>query len=293
MNPGVLKEREIRAHPVTPVALVSVIVLTHNEEANLPACLDSLRGLPCTLFVVDSGSSDRTLRIAEQYSATIRHHEFENYAAQRNWALDNLQIQTPWVLNLDADERLTRELVAEMKRVLDRPPVGVVGFLLKRRTVFMGRWIRHGGHYPSFHLRLFRTGAGRCEARRYDQHFLADGKVARLRHDYVDVVASSLLSWTMRHARWAGMEANELAHPQGDAGQVMPKMMGSPIEQRRWWRNVYGRGPLFARALGYWLYRYFIRLGFLDGKEGLVFHFLQGLWFRFLVDAMIYERRRT
>lgn len=293
MNPGLLKEREIRTNPVTPVALVSVIVLTHNEEANLPACLDSLRGLPCTVFVVDSGSSDRTLRIAEQYSATIRHHEFENYAAQRNWALDNLPIQTPWILNLDADERLTRELVVEMKRVLDRPPVGVVGFLLKRRTVFMGRWIRHGGHYPSFHLRLFRTGAGRCEARRYDQHFLADGKVARLRHDYVDVVASSLLSWTMRHARWAGMEAEELAHSRQASGQVTPKVMGGPIERRRWWRNAYGRGPLFARALTYWIYRYFVRLGFLDGKEGLIFHFLQGFWFRFLVDAMIYERRRA
>lgn len=273
--------------------LVSVIVLTYNEEANLPACLDSLRGLPCEVFVVDSGSTDRTLEIAEQYSAVVRHHEFENYAVQRNWALDNLPLKAPWVLNLDADERLTPELLQELKGVLAQPPTDVSGFMLRRRTVFMGRWIRYGGHYPSYHLRLFRTGRGRCESRRYDQHFIADGTLARLRHDYVDVVASSLLTWTMRHARWAGMEASELVHPHDEGGQVTPGVMGNPIERRRWWRNLYGRGPLFVRALAYWIYRYFLRLGFLDGVEGLIFHFLQGFWFRFLVDAMVYEGKRA
>lgn len=273
--------------------LVAVIVLTYNEEANLPACLDSLRGLPCTVFVVDSGSTDGTLAIAAAYGATVRHHQFEDYAAQRNWALTTLPIDTPWILNLDADERLTPELLHEITAVLEQPPADVSGFLLRRRTVFMGRWIRYGGHYPSYHLRLFRTGRGRCEARRYDQHFLADGRVARLRHDFLDVVASSLQTWTVRHARWAGMESGELLTPQHVSAQVTPGLLGNPIERRRWWRNVYGRGPLFGRALAYWVYRYVLRLGFLDGREGLIFHFLQGFWFRFLVDAMVYEGRRA
>jgi glycosyltransferase involved in cell wall biosynthesis len=292
---GLLTEEAegVHAERTSPlVTLVSVIILTHNEEGNLPACLESLRRLPCVVFVVDSGSSDRTLEIAERYSAVTRHHDFDNYAVQRNWALDNLPIETPWVLNLDADERLTPDLLEEITNVLEQPPPNVSGFLLRRRTIFMGRWIRHGGHYPSYHLRLFRKGRGRCESRRYDQHFVADGRVERLRHDYLDVVSSSLLTWTLRHGRWAALEANELLFPQAVGRQVTPGVLGNPIQRRRWWRNLYGRGPLFARALAYWGYRYFFRLGFLDAREGLIFHFLQGFWFRFLVDAMIYEETR-
>jgi len=273
-----------------PPSLLSVIVLAYNEEANLPQCLESLRGLRCALFVVDSGSTDRTVEIAEMHGASLAHHDFENYAAQRNWALDNLPLASQWVLNLDADERLTPELVDEINAVLMSPPENLSGFLLRKRTIFMNKWIRHGGHYPSYHLRLFRRECGRCEARHYDQHFVVEGEVDRLKHDYVDVVASSLLTWTIRHARWAAMDACETDKPQIAGMHVAPDAFGNPIERRRWWKNVYRRGPLFARALCYWVYRYFFRLGFLDGKEGLIFHFLQGFWFRFLVDAMIDER---
>ena len=159
--------------------------------------------------------------------------------------------------------------------------------------MFMGRWIRHGGHYPSYHLRLFRAGSGRCEDRLYDQHFIVEGQVEPLKHDYMDVVASTLSAWSLRHVRWAGLEAGEMMAVGSGAGQVVPDVLGNPIQRRRWWRRSYGRRPLFLRALVYWFYRYFLRLGILDGKEGLIFHFLQGFWFRFLVDAMIWERGRA
>jgi glycosyltransferase involved in cell wall biosynthesis len=274
-----------------PAVNLSVIVLTYNEEANLPACLKSLTGLPCNLFIVDSGSTDRTLAIAAEHAASVLCHPFDNYSAQRNWSQENVPIETPWVLHLDADERLMPELVEELKQVLADPPADVAGFLLRKRTIFMGRWIRHGGHYPSYHLRMFRTGAGRCEDRLYDQHFVVEGGLAKLDHDYLDVVASKLSTWTARHARWAEMEAQEILGAQTGAGQVVPDAFGNPIQRRRWLRNTYVRGPLLARAALYWFYRYFFRLGFLDGTPGLIFHFLQGFWFRFLVDAMIYEQR--
>jgi len=149
---------------------LSVIILTLNEEVNLPRCLESLQALRCKLFIVDSGSIDRTLEIATRNGAAVANHPFENYAAQRNWALDNLPFETEWVLHLDADERLTPQLVNEINEVLEKPPADVAGFLLRKRTIFMGKWIRHGGHYPSYHLRLFRRHLGRCEARLYDQH---------------------------------------------------------------------------------------------------------------------------
>jgi glycosyltransferase involved in cell wall biosynthesis len=269
---------------------VSVVILTLNEETNLPDCLESLNGLNCRVFVVDSYSTDRTPAIAKARGIEFVQHEFKNYSVQRNWAQHNLPIETPWVLHLDADERLTPELAAEIDDAVRNAPADLAGFLLRKRTIFMGKWIRHGGHYPSYHLRLFRACAGRCEDRLYDQHFLVDGRVGRLKRDYLDVIASSLSAWSARHVRWAEMEAREtVAATQGR--QVVPDLRGNPIERRRWWRNTYVRCPLFVRAFAYWLYRYFFRLGFLDGKEGLIFHFLQGFWFRFLVDSIVLEQR--
>lgn len=270
---------------------LSVIILSYNEEVNLPDCLASLSDLECRVFVVDSYSTDKTPEIARTHGATFVQHVFENYSAQRNWSQGNLPIETPWILHLDADERLTPELTSEINEVLKHAPAATAGFLLKKRTIFMGRWIRHGGHYPSYHLRLFRAGHGHCEDRLYDQHFLVEGEVERLKHDYLDMVASSLSVWSLRHVRWAAMEARELLTV-GGAGQVTPDLLGSPIQQRRWWRNAYTRCPLFARAFFYWFYRYFLRFGILDGKEGLIFHFLQGFWFRFLVDGLVWEERR-
>src|SRR5579862_3655051 len=175
-------------------AALSVIVLAYNEEVNLPACLDSLKDLRCKVFVVDSGSTDRTLGIAEAKGAQVSHHPFDNYAAQRNWAQENLPLVGSWVLHLDSDERLTDDLVHEINRLMAHPPPDVAGFMLRKRTIFMVRWIRYGGHYPSYHLRLFRFARGRCEDRLYDQHFVVDGTIARVDHDYLDVVATNLSS---------------------------------------------------------------------------------------------------
>lgn len=276
---------------------LSSIILTHNEEVNLPACLQSLAGLGCEVFVVDSGSTDRTSEIANAAGAHLVHHPFENYAAQRNWAQYNLPIRGSWVLHLDADERLTHELVTEILQALglmnDRRIRDIDGFLLRKRTIFMGRWIKHGGHYPSYHLRLFRKGRGFCEDRLYDQHFVVKGKVGRLNHDYLDVITSDISSWTHRHTRWAELEARELLAKHTGENRVRPDWRGTPIERRRWLRDgLYARSPLFARVFLYWFYRYFIRLGFLDGKEGFIFHFLQGLWFRLLVDIKLEELKR-
>ncbi len=280
------------AAPLDPARL-SVVILTLNEGKNLPDCLASLRGLDCEVFVVDSGSSDRTVDIAEQAGARVFTHSFDGYGQQRNWALRQLPFSCEWVLNLDADERLTPELAREIAQTMAGPLNGINGFMLRRRTVFMGRWIRHGGHYPSYQLRLFRRDAGQCEDRLYDQHFVVEGPTAALKNDYIDIVAAELSTWSARHIRWAGCEASESMGREAVLGPRVPASLTSGrIAQKRWLRDkVYGQAPLFVRPLAYWLYRYFIRLGFLDGKEGLVFHFLQGFWYRFLVDAIIHERR--
>lgn len=275
---------------------VSVIILTHNEASRLPDCLRSLRGLEAELFVVDSGSTDATRRIAREAGCRVFDHPFENYASQRNWALRQLPIDTKWVLCLDADERLTPELVDEINGILRDARQTHQGYLLRKRTYFMGRWIKHGGQYPSYHLRLFLHGHGRCEDRLYDQHFLVDGNVGRLENDYLDVLSSDLSRWTERHNRWATLEAREVLAERSAAEStavVQPRILGSPIERKRFLRvRIYQAVPLFARAFLFWIYGYVFRLGFLDGVPGLIFHTLQRFWFRFLVDAKIYELRR-
>jgi glycosyltransferase involved in cell wall biosynthesis len=287
------REPQVSSNTGKMPALVSVVVLAYNEELNLPDCLESLRGLPCDVFVVDSGSTDGTREIAQAAGARVVEHPFENYSAQRNWAQENLPLSCDWVMHLDADERLTPELVAEIAKVLRNPQRGIDGFLFRKRTVFMGRWIRHGGHYPSYHLRLFRRDRGRCEHRLYDQHFVVNGKTATLNNDYIDVLTADLNQWTARHLRWAELEAQEAMSAQLDVGRVQARAFGDPIQRRRWLReSFYGRWPLFLRPFLYWSYRYFLRLGFLDGREGLVFHFLQGCWFRLMIDVKLYELRK-
>src|ERR1019366_6811533 len=166
---------------------LSVVVLTYNEEANLPTALKSVEPLDPEIYVVDSGSVDSTKGIARTASAHVYEHAFESQSAQLNWAIENLAILTPWVMRLDADERLTAEPVAELKALLPTLPPDVTGLEIKRRVYFWGRWIRHGGFYPLWLLRVWRTGAARCEQRWMDEHMvLSHGRVIRLEHDFID-----------------------------------------------------------------------------------------------------------
>lgn len=273
---------------------LSVIILTYNEESNLLACLDSVRSLDAEIFVIDSGSTDATVSIARDAGCEVVEHPFENYAAQRNWAFDNIPIRTLWTLCLDADERLTPELAAEIKETLAAPKAAHDAYMLCKRTIFMGRWIKHGGQYPSYHLRLFRTGHGRCEDRLYDQHFIADGRIGKLKNDYFDIVTSNLSTFTLRHNRWAELEAREILAALSNAARprsiVKARFRGTAIERKRFLRTrIYQRFPLFVRPFLFWVYGYVIRLGFLDGIQGLIFHTLQRFWFRFLIDAKIWE----
>lgn len=279
--------------PETPLP-ISAIVLTFNEARHIADCLRSLKGLVAEVFVVDSGSTDNTIDLARQWGAQVVYHPFENYSQQRNWALQNLPLRFEWVLHLDADHRLTEGLRQSIRNAFQNPiPNDVNGFLVSRRTIFLGRWIRYGGHYPVYHAVLFRRGKGYCEPRRYDQHFHVEGKVLPLKGDIEDIVTESLHRFTERHNIWASLEAEDQRTPTQRATEqlVKPDLWGTPQQRRRYWKRQYERLPLFVRPFLYFFVRYFLRLGFLDGPQGLIFHVLQGFWFRFLVDAKIYEQR--
>lgn len=273
---------------------ISVIVLTFNEEANIAPCLDTIVDWAGEVFIVDSGSTDRTLNIISRYGTQVVYHPFENYSRQRNWAQASLPLTHPWVFHIDADERVSPQLIGELNQLFATESRGytTAGFLVRRLIHFLGRPITHGGIYPTYHCRIFKKELGHCEDREYDQHFIVEGETKTIEANLVEMTSSSLFSWTARHNKWAQMEASQLA--KADHGEqtnmVKAKFSGSPIERRRWLRSRFYAGvPLFARAIIYFLTRYFLRGGFLDGTPGLIYHFLQGFWFRFYVDACYYE----
>ena len=271
---------------------ISVIFLTYNDERLIEDGLKSVAGWVDEILVVDSGSSDATLEIVQHYTDKITTHPFENYAAQRRWAQANLTLANEWVFHIDSDERVTPELRTSLQSLFAHSTYDTLdGIMFPRRTVFMGRWIKYGGHYPVYHLRLFRKTKGQCEDRLYDQHFTVQGNVIKVKGDLIDVISTNLEAWTLRHVRWAGLEVRQQMGEES-AERVQANLHGTPIEQRRWLKSfVFGRSPLFIRVFAYFFYRYFLKLGFLDGTEGLIFHFLQGFWFRFYIDAKLWEAR--
>ena len=276
---------------------VSLIILTYNEEANIRETLESAKSWASEILIVDSFSTDRTLEICRRYTDKIHQHAFENQAKQFNWALDNVPISYEWILRLDSDERLTPELAREIGQALPSLSPDVTGVYLRRRVFFMGRWIRHGDYYPMWFLRLFRKGKGRYEEITEEHIVLPGGRTVRFRNDFIDENRKGLSFWVDKHNQWAiGEMLDVMSYARGQGlpkGTVTPTLFSTQEKRRRWLKvRLYSRLPLFLRAFLYFFYRYILRLGFLDGTEGLIFHFLQGCWYRFLVDAKIYEARK-
>ena len=270
---------------------LSVIILTYNEELNMRACLASISDFAGEIIIIDSFSTDKTLDIVAEFGIKkVFQHSFKNQAQQFNWALDNVPIENNWILRLDADEQVLLPLVEEMQKTLKNVSDDVSGFFLRRRVYFMGKWIRHGGYYPTWMLRLFRKGKARCEDREMDEHIVvSDGEVLKLKNDFVDNDRKSLERWVAKHNDFSTREARERLREYATL-RFGSSFFGTQAERKKWIkRNLYGRVPKFFRAFAYFIYRYIFLFGFLDGKEGLIFHVLQGLMHQFLIDAKMYE----
>jgi glycosyltransferase involved in cell wall biosynthesis len=283
----------------TPCSMVSVVILTFNEERNLEAVLESISGWAASVYVVDSGSTDATVAIAKRHGAHVVAHPFNTHARQWKWALDTLPIGTEWVLALDADQRLTPELRRAITAALtasDAAGAGPNGYFVARRQIFRGRWIRHGGYYPKYLLKLFRRSQATLGERELvDHHFFVDGPLAKLDGDLIEDNRNeaTIFDWTAKHNRYAVLQARHEVEAAADgSGVPVSSVFASPDGRTRWLKRQWSRLPLFVRPVLYVLYRYVVRLGFLDGKEGFVFHVLQGFWYRLLVDINIDELRR-
>ncbi len=267
---------------------LAVVLLTFNSSAVIGTTLAAAKQVGGHIVAVDSGSTDDTREILARHGCEVLQRPFLHYADQRNWVIDLLAGRFAWQLHIDADEVLDPVAIGSVRDALSRAhPTHV--YLLRRRTYFLGRRLNFGGT-TSWHLRLFRSGTARCEDRLYDQHFVSDAPRERLAGWLDDLNVGNLTEWTARHNRWSSLEAQELARPETRTGGTVPgRLSADPRERARLYRGIYYRLPRGWRALAFFLYRYLIQLGFLDGSAGFYYAALQALWFRLLVDAKLSE----
>ena len=266
---------------------LSVIILTKNEELNIHQAIASVRDWAEEVLVLDSFSVDRTVGIAEALGAHVYTNQFVDFASQRNYALFALPIKTEWVLFLDADEWVPPALKEEITRTIAEKPFQN-GFFLCRRFIWMGRWIRRG-YYPTWILRLFRFGKGRCEDRAVNEHLIVDGEVGRLKNDFVHEDHRGIADWVEKHNRYAEREALEMFERQND-GEIDASLTGSQPSRTRWVRlKIWNRLPLLVRPFFYFAYRYFLQGGILEGRSAFIFHFLHALWYPMLIDVRYLE----
>ena len=275
------------------MSTISVIILTHNEEKHIGRCIASLLPFTDQIFIVDSFSTDQTVEMARSMGAVVVQNPWVNYATQFNYGIRHTPFQTSWLMRMDADEYVMPELANEIRNRLAIQPDEVTGIYVKRRVMFMNRWMRHGDYYPIWLLRLWRSGQGICEETWMDEHIkLSTGRSIQFDHDIVDHNLNNLTWWTQKHNLYAIREVIDILNIRYNfdkSVRVEPKFLGTQEQRKRYLKLRYASLPLFTRPILYFLYRYIFRLGLLDGRPGLMWHFLQGLWYRFLIDAKLYE----
>jgi glycosyltransferase involved in cell wall biosynthesis len=278
---------------------VAVILLTYNEERHIARALRSVASFAQEIVVVDSYSTDRTVELARADGALVVQHPFVTQAQQFQWALDNVPVSSPWVMRLDADETIEPALAAEIVRDLPLLPADVVGVNLRRKHIFLGRWIRHGGRYPLILLRLWRRGQGRVEDRWMDEHMtVRGGRTVTFRGDFQDCNLGDLSAFTDKHNRYATREAIDVVIQRwqlfpDESALTAAESSGQAALKRALKVQLYNRLPFEFSAALYFLWRYVVRLGFLDGREGFVYHFLQAYWYRVLIGAKVLEFNRA
>jgi glycosyltransferase involved in cell wall biosynthesis len=271
---------------------VTALILTLNEEGNIGACLESLRWA-AEVLVVDSLSTDRTVAIAKGLGARVFSHVFDGYARQRNWALENLPFSNEWVLMLDADERVPNELAEEIARIVGTIEVDRAGYYVKFRLFFLGRWLKHGGLYPTWLLRLFKRHRVRIEERPLNEHVILDGEAGYLQNPFDHCDNQTLSHWILKHDRYSTLEAEEYLRERFGGGyqdSIRTGFWGTQAQRKRWLRlHVWNRLPLLLRPFLFFFRNYILKRGFLDGEPGFIYHVLWSFWYPFLSDAKILE----
>lgn len=269
------------------MADITAIILTRNEKDFIEDCIRSIKSVAKRIVVVDSYSEDNTVELAKNLGAEVHQHEFFNYSRQYKYAVEVANVQTKWILRIDADERLTSESAEELNQLCSQNEnTDVTGIVLRFYNMFLGKPMYHGGMYPWKKLSVYKTGVGDIEDRNMDEHIiLTEGTIIEAKKDSKHLAFRGLTFFTNKCNWYSTREAMDYFEQKKVSNKNASLKTRIKME-------VYYRLPLGIRSWAYYFYRYYIRLGFLDGKEGKIFAFLHAYWYRFLVDAKIYEHEK-
>ncbi len=268
------------------MADITAIILTKNEEMNISDCINSIKGIVKRIIVIDSFSDDRTIEIARELGAEIIQHEFINHAKQYKYCIETSNIKTKWIFRIDADERLTEESAKELDKICrENMESNVNGIVVRFKKNFLGKDLYHGGVYPWKKLIVYKNGKGYMEERSMDEHIVVpSGKIIELKNDSLHLDFKNIESWINKHNWYSSKETmdyySEKTHQSHNSLKTLIKV------------KIYYKIPMGLRSYMYYFYRYYLRFGFLDGKEGKIYAFMQAYWYRFLVDTKIYECKK-
>ena len=276
---------------------IAAIILTYNEEKNIENCLSSIEDLVQEVFVVDSFSTDNTIEICRRYTDKIFQHPFETHAKQWNWSFNNLNLSYEWCMALDADQAISEKLKRELRELFSNRHLDFNGYYINRRQIFRGKWIRFGGYYPKYMLKLFKIKNALCDENELvDYRFYVSGKIGKLKGCIIENNKNEddITFWLEKHIRFIRLNSEELTRYRQIKGhwKIRPSLWGSYDSRTLWLKDFYYALPLYIRPFLFFIFRYFILLGFLDGANGFLFHFLQGLWYRLMIDIKIAEVKR-
>lgn len=277
---------------------ITVIILTYNEELHIRRCIENVKQFAKTIYVIDSLSTDNTVSIAESMGAIVVPHKWPgNQAAQFNWALENIKVDTEWILRLDADEYCSQELIEEIKQNLPTLADDIYAVVLPLGRIFMGRQLKHGIAKDIKMVRLFRKNKAFYENRIMDEHLtIADGgRTVTFKNPFYDASLITISQFIDKHNKYATREAALLLGAEYNItdSKENDNSYCKEVILKRQQKEKYAKMKILWRSFTYFCYRYFFKFGFLDGKEGFIWDFMQGWWYRTLVDTIVFEVKKA
>jgi glycosyltransferase involved in cell wall biosynthesis len=264
-----------------------VIIPTLNEENNIRQVINNLKSLNCDIFIIDSNSTDGTLKIAQELNVKVFQGEWNTFSEKMNWALKAFSASYGWVIRIDADERINIKQKNLISKTISQAGNDVSGININRKIFFMGRRLRYGGMGSHKHCRITRTGFAKYEIREMDEHILTDGLIINSAIDVEEHETRGISNWSTKHIKYANIEKSMWLNNRHRKTWVTLKF---PEKAKRFLKEeIFNRTPLVYRAVGYFFYRYIFLMGFLDGIPGLIFHVFHSLWYRLLIDTLILQ----
>ncbi len=275
----------------TPLDLTAII-LTYNEEKHIKRCILSLKNIAKKIVIVDSYSKDKTLEIAKKYNVKIYKNKFLHQSQQVNWALSNIKFKTKWMLRIDADEYLTNDLKKNLIKSFNKINKNISGIIINRKVKFLDKEINYGGTSPHKSLRIWKTGLGKCENVFMDEQIIVKGKIINIDGFLIDENLNSLSWWIEKHKKYAVREAINYFSEKSNLQKYRKITNNKAMIKKYLKQNVYYKLPIFIRPIILFFYKFFLKLGFLTGWQGLLYCILQTLWYRFLVDVNILKIKK-